>query len=183
MCNSCFFSLRLLFLTGVLLTQNVSFFWCTFLLPQTNIDVVVQGFFFSFSLLLFLSLRVIVLCPSPSPCLLFTLLISFLCCTCILLPHYSPSLLCLCVYCVGVHQWAGVALPASDWPTGTYKDWLRAVYSERETKGGVGGGGKITPAGWGQGRAECVGVFVLRWQGLNAGEERVRLSVSGVRSS
>lgn len=71
---------------------------------------------------------------------------------------------------------------ASDWLAKAYEDWLYAVYSAREAKEG---GGQRTPAGWGQGRAEieCVGVFVLRWQGLKPGEERVGLSVSGTLSS
>lgn len=48
---------------------------------------------------------------------------------------------------------------------------------------GEGGGGELQQAGVrGKAEMECVGVFVLRWQGLKSGEERVSSTVSGVLS-
>lgn len=73
--------------------------------------------------------------PLPLALNLSTHLLSLLRSFCFLIT-LSLSLLCLCVYCVGVLKWAGVSPLASDWLAKTYEDWLHTVYSAGESRGG-----------------------------------------------
>lgn len=155
--------------------------WCLPIHGCGSVEVIFQSVY----VLLFFSccsvFRVITLYPSPS--LLFALLISSLCCTrsASSLLSLSHSSVCVCIVWVCTNGREFLCWPPIGWQRPTRIGCTLCIVREKGRKEG----GQRTPAGWGQGRAEieCVGVFVLRWQGLKPGEERVGLSVSGTLSS
>lgn len=163
----------------VLFTIDVPSSWCLPLHWYGSTEFIFQPVY----VLLFFSccsvFRVITLYPSPL--LLFALLISSLCCTLSVSSLLSLSNSSVCVCIVWVYSGREfLRLLSIGWQRPTRIGCTLCVVREK----GRGGGGGRTPAGWGQGRAEieCVGVVVLRWQGLKAGEEWVGLSVSDILS-